>query len=319
MAVHDLTDFLNNVDLQSLKDSLDELDDKTDEIFQRTKSELDDVFVKIIESGDPEFLVWFSFLRSNFLRGRLIISNKAFRQFIDFCRRKKNGYYFKKFPTSGVLIPRFTKPKFQYGKAVEEVLEQLRGKYSSGREFVQKEIRPTVENHRAEEVHRVYLELVSKFISYRQVGLKIANAIVSEVAYQLRLLRESGREEKLRMLTNEDWIRTLNLASCFNVMIDTHVSNFFEDQGMKNVDHFTLLLVARDIKPEVLGLLFKRSYPWLNEKSRNLLLEKYHDYIGANMVEKLIWVAYFVRANSSKNENLDSLEFYKLSKGVFSK
>ena len=313
MAVHDLTYFLNNANLQGLDSSLDELDLKIREIFLRTKSELDDALVKEIESGDAEFLVWFGFLHSNFLRGKNTISNRAFKQFIDFCERERNDYYFKKFPVAEDLLPRFKEPKFQYAKAVEEVLDQVRKKYSSGREFV-KEIRCIVESHRPEEVHRVYLKLVSVFMSYRQVNFKIANAIVGEVAYQLGLLKKYGKEKEFEMLTSEEWIRNLSLASCFNVMIDTHVRSFFENQGMKSVDHVTLLLVARDVSPEVIELLFKRNYPWFNKKSGDFLLENYHDYIGANVVEKLIWEAYFVKANSSKDENLDNLRFYRLSK-----
>lgn len=308
-------EFLNNADLQRLNASLDELDEKTKEIFVGAESDLDNVFVKEIESRNAEFLVWFSFLRANFLRGKDTLSNKAFRQFIDFCKREENGYYFKEFPTGNDLIPPFEKPKFRHANQVEEVLRQVRKNHGSGRGFV-RDIRRTVEKNRTE-IGWVYLELVSEFMSYKEIALKIANAIIGEPAYQLRLLREYGKKRKFEMLTTEEWIKSLNLASCFNVMIDVHVRNFFKNHGMKSVDHFTLLLIAREIRHEVIELLFRRSYPWFDKKTRNFLLKNYHDYTGANMVEKLIWVAYFVRANSSKKENIDSLKFYRLSKGIF--
>jgi len=317
MSVNELVDFLNKVDLKSLNASLNELEDTTHKIFLRTGSELDEVFVHETRSESAEFLIWFSFLRSNFLRGKDIISNKAFKQFIDFCVRSKNGYYFQGFPKGCDLLPRFNKPKFRNALAVEEVLGQLREKYASGNEYVAK-IRKIVENYEIEESHRLYLALISEFMELKHIARKIANAIVGEVSYQMRLLKEYGEQERFNALSRETYIRSLMFASCFNVMIDTHVRNFFEKHHVKNVEQSVLLLLARDMKPEVVELLFKRSYSWLNESDRSFVLGKYHDYVGANMLEKIIWEAGFVRKNSSKDEQIGDLAFYKLSGDIFS-
>jgi hypothetical protein len=316
MTVNDLVDFLNSVDLHSLDAGLDELENKVHDIFLKTESELDEVFVHETRSGNAEFLIWFCFLRSNFLRGKDIISNRAFKQFMDFCTTNRNGYYFDGFPTAGGFLPKFSNPKFRNARAIEEVLRQLREKYVSGQDFV-REIRGIVESYGIDEVHKLYLALISKFMGLKQIARKIANAIVGEVSYQMRLLEEYGEREKYDALSKEMWIRKLMLASCFNVMIDTHVRNFFEKHGIKNVEHSVLLLLARDVKTEVVRFLFERSYPWLNEEDRTFILGNYHDYIGANVVEKLVWEAYFVKKNSPKNESIDDLQFYKLSKEIF--
>jgi hypothetical protein len=311
MPICDLISVLNTSDLKSLNVSFDELNLKIKKIFTEKDADFDVAVSQISSARDSEFFWWFVFLKANFLRGSDVISNKVFKQFIDDCNVKKNNYYFEKFPSEGRLLPDFRNPKFRYGSAVEQVLNQVRQRYGSGRDFV-RFIRKIVEKYRIGQEHLAYLELISELNSYKQIALKISNAIVGEVAYQLGRLQEN-RHQKFEEFTKEKWIKQLVSISCFNVMIDIHLMNFFKYHGIKNADYLALLLLSKDLKDEVLVLLFQRAYPWLPKKTREFILNDYRDFVGANMLEKLIWSAYFVKANL-KGESYENLNLFKLCK-----
>lgn len=306
MTVGKLINFLNDINLQELNRSLDELDKKLREI-----NDIDSTIVNEIKDKNEEFFIWFCFLRANFLRGKDTISNRAFKEFIKFCEEKKNNYYFDKFPDADFL-PYLN---FQQAGKVERVLQQLREKYKSGNEFVI-EIKELTDSFKMEEVHRLYLELISKLMSFEEIASKIANAVIGEILWELTLLRRSKEEKTFQNLLKTEWIRKLALASCFNVMIDTHVKNFFkENLKIKNVEHSILIFLGKSIRPEVVKSLFYRNFEWVKEG--DLLLNNYHEYIGANMIEKLIWIAKFVKKNPRKNENINDLLFFKLSNDLF--
>ena len=311
----DFLNLLNTINLETLKEALDELDEKAKDIFSRTGSNLDSIILREIENKNDKFFVWFCFLRANFLRGRDITSSKAFKQFIDFCKEQGNNFYFDKFPSSGNFLPKF-KSGFQQARSIEEVLQQLRGKYNSGCEFV-KEIEKLVDCFEIKELHKLYLAIIAKFMSFKQIGSKIANAILNEVAWELTLLKDSNRKAFQNLLKNE-WIRKLVLASFFNVMIDTHVKTFFEEKlNIKNVEHSILIFMGKSVKSNVVRFLFERNFGWIGKKTKDFLLTNYKEYIGANMIEKLIWTAYFVKKNSRKNDNISSLQFFKLTGNLF--
>jgi hypothetical protein len=152
MKVEALTDFLNTVNLHELKTSLDELDIVAESIFSRTSSNLHDLFVEEVRGKNAKFFVWFCFLRANFLRGKDTISNRAFIQFVEFCRKTKNNYYFDSFPTKSDFLPHFQNPKFRYAPGVEEVFQQLKGRHSSGNEFAQ-DLEKTCHSFAMNEIH----------------------------------------------------------------------------------------------------------------------------------------------------------------------
>jgi hypothetical protein len=159
---------------------------------------------------------------------------------------------------------------------------------------------------------------MSRFMSFKQIASKIANAIIGEIAWQLTLLNKSGENETFDCLLKEGWLKNLILASCFNVMIDTHVRKFFEEKmDIKNIEHSFLIFLGKSLRSKVVRALFERNFTWIARKDRDFILENYHEYVGANMLEKLIWNAYFVKKNSRKKENIDHMRFFKLSKSLF--
>ncbi|PIV43479.1 MAG: hypothetical protein COS26_00460 [Candidatus Nealsonbacteria bacterium CG02_land_8_20_14_3_00_40_11] len=311
--IQKLINFLNNCDLKKLNQGLDELDKKIEEIFLKSNASIDDETLSVIQNKSSYFFCWFCFLRANFLRGKDITSNRAFRQFLT--NIKWRNYYFDNFPQgSEKLLPQFSNPKFQQAKGIEEVLQQLRRKYKSGYEFV-KEIKEMANSYEIEDIHRLYLELISKFMSFNQIGSKIANAIIGETLWELTLLRRH-KKKTFQNLLKEKWIRKLALASCFNVMIDTHVRNFFKEKlNIKDVQHSILIFLANCIKPELIEFLFDRNFKWIPEKK--LILKKYQEYVGANVIEKLIWVAYFVIKNSRRSDNINNLQFFQIKGNPF--
>jgi len=311
--IQKLINFLNNCDLKKLNQGLDELDKKIEEIFLKSNASIDDETLSVIQNKSSYFFCWFCFLRANFLRGKDITSNRAFRQFLT--NIKWRNYYFDNFPQgSEKLLPQFSNPKFQQAKVIEEVLQQLRRKYKSGYEFV-KEIKEMANSYEIEDIHRLYLELISKFMSFKQIGSKIANAIIGETLWELTLLRRH-KKKTFQNLLKEKWIRKLALASCFNVMIDTHVRNFFKEKlNIKDVQHSILIFLANCIKPELIEFLFDRNFKWIPEKK--LILKKYQEYVGANVIEKLIWVAYFVIKNSRRSDNINNLQFFQIKGNPF--
>ncbi|MGC8935460.1 MAG: hypothetical protein ACP5LN_09915 [Thermoproteota archaeon] len=319
MSIKNLIEFLNHVDLKELNESLDELDKKAEKIFQEKNSDVGKTIVIETERMSSEEFVWFCFLKANFLRGSDITSNKAFMQFINYCKNEKNNYYFNKFPSDNFL-PKFKNPKFLRAAAIEKVLEQLRGKYKSGSDFIE-EIKELANNIKVNEIHELYLELIAKFMGYKYVGSKIANAIIGEVIFETTLLSKYNKSETVKRLIGDEWIRKLLLASFFNVMIDTHVRNFFEEKlGIKGSEHSILIFIGKSMNKEITKSLFERNFKyfkWIEEKEEEVLLNNYHEYIGACMLEKMIWLAYFVKKNSRKSENVSDLKFFKLSGDLF--
>jgi hypothetical protein len=308
-------DFLNNVDPQQLNASLDELEEEIEQIFLRTNSFLDDMLVKEIKGMDEKLFVWFCFLKANFLRGRDTVSNRAFKQFVDFCKGENNCYYFYEFPTQNFL-PQFNNPKFLQARKIEDALQDLRKRYGSGSQFVD-EIKGLVNQFGIQEIHNLYLELIAMLMSFKGIGSKIANAVLDEISWELILLKRHEKE-KFQEFSGSKFISKLILASFFNVMIDIHVKRFFEEKlNIKNVEQTFLILISKNIEKEVIKSLFERNFDWVEYK--DVLLKEYHEYFGASVIEKIIWMAYFFKKNSTKKQkqNISNLEFFKLSGNLF--
>jgi hypothetical protein len=320
MGIRNLLDFLNNTDPRELDESLNELGGKSGEIFRSKGADIEKTIVERTKNMKGEEFVWFCFLRGNFLRGRDVVSNKAFKQFIEHCEKEgHHNYYFDGFP-GGNLLPMF-KPRFREAAGIERVLQQLRDKYGSGREFVIKEIERPANSIQVDKIHELYLELVARFMSYEQVGSKIANAIIDDVREEIVLLSRYNEIEAAKRLLESEWVRKLALASFFNVMIDRHVREFFREKlGIKEANHSILIFMGRSMKPEVIKSLLERDFRrfrWIDEDEEELLLSSYREYVGACMLEKVIWLAYFVKKNSKKSERISDLKFFKLSGDIF--
>lgn len=307
-----LIGFLNNVDLRKLCASLDQLDEETTRIFASKDASLDTIILEEIKKTDPHSFVWFCFLRANFLRGKDIYSNKAFRELVEYSHSKENNFYFDSFPRTS-LLPDFQKPKFRHAHQVEAVLKQVATTYGSGKKFA-KSIESIV--CKGDEMPLLYMEIISRFMQLKQIGMKIANAIANEIAGQMATLHRLGEAGVLRSLLSEPWMKKLLLVtSCFNVMIDVHVKNFFKDKmEFKDVDHSILILLGSLLKTEVTKALFERNYGWIPGKEN--LMGRYRDFIGASVLEKVIWTAYFVKSNAGK-KNISDLQFFKLTGNMF--
>jgi ribosomal protein S13 len=265
MKIKPLIDFLNTVDPQQLNESLDELEKEVQQIFTRTNSLIDPIIIEEIKRMNEKLFVWFCFLRANFLRGKDTISNKAFKQFIDFCKRENNNYYFYEFATQNFL-PQFNNPKFRQAKGIENVLQDLRRNYASGSEFVD-DIENIISSFEIQEIHSLYLELIAKLMSIKGIGSKIANAVLNEVPVQLNLLKKYNEDKKFQDFLNNEFIRKLVQSSTFNVMIDTHVRKFFEEKlSIKNVEQSILILISKNIKNEIIELLFKKYFYFIEKK-----------------------------------------------------
>jgi hypothetical protein len=315
LKVNDLIEFLNNTDLQELNESIDELDKEVSKILEEKDAELGNIIVEETKNMSAEEFVWFAFLRANFLRGMDTISNNAFKQFVNYCKKEKNNYYFNEFP-KGKFLPNFEKPKFQRAPSIEKVLQQLRDEYESGSNFVD-EIKELASHTQISEIHELYLKLLVKLTSYKQIGGKIANAIIAEPLEEVRALSKNNVATVEKFLENE-WLKNLLFASFFNVMVDTHVRNFFKEKlGFKDVEHSILIFIGKSMKPEVVKSLFERYlryYNWLKEDEKESFLNNYREYIGACILEKMIWSAYYVQ----DKKRID-LKIVKLSNGLFKK
>ncbi|MGY0287593.1 MAG: hypothetical protein ACUX7D_02320 [Candidatus Methanodesulfokora washburnensis] len=129
MGIRNLLDFLKNTDPGELDESLNELGEKSGEIFRNKGADIEKTIVERTKNMKSEEFVWFCFLRGNFLRGRDVVSNKAFKQFIEHCEKEgHHNYYFDGFP-GGNLLPMF-KPKFREAAGIERVLQQVREKFA---------------------------------------------------------------------------------------------------------------------------------------------------------------------------------------------
>jgi hypothetical protein len=186
---------------------------------------------------------------------------------------------------------------------------------------VTREIEELANSIQMDKIHELYLELVARFMSYEQVGSKIANAIIDDVREEIVLLSRYNEIEAAKRLLESEWLRKLALASFFNVMIDRHVREFFREKlGIKEANHSILIFMGRSMKPEVIKSLLERDFRrlrWINEDEEELLLSRYREYVGACMLEKVIWLAYFVKKNSKKSERISDLKFFKLSGDIF--
>ena len=55
--------------------------------------------------------------------------------------------------------------------------------------------------------------------------------------------------------------KEVGISLCFNVMIDTHVRNFFEEKlNIKDMEHSILILIGKSINSEVMRFLFERNF-----------------------------------------------------------
>ncbi|MCS7365260.1 MAG: hypothetical protein NDF54_07490 [archaeon GB-1867-035] len=308
----DFISFLNGFEVDELRDCIDELEDKVDEVLRMSGAYIDEKIVSGLRDADPEFYFWFCFLRANFLRGRITIANKAFIRFLEYAE-KLNYYYFDGFP-EGRIIPNIG---FRYAGKIEKVLDQLRDEYGSGCNFV-KFIRQVIDQC-DDNYPLIYLELTSKLVGLRNIGSKIANAIIGEVSWELSLLRKYELFDVFERLVNTLWIRRLIFSSFFNVMIDAHVRNFFKKFKLENVEHSHLIFIASQVKEPIIEMLFYRYFDWVKEEDRSRLLKDYRDYIGANLIEKMIWLIYFVKSNIRKlNMNLSDLRLFRIASVIFS-
>ena len=308
--------FLNEVDSGKLCKALDELDKKITEIFKMKEASIEERIVDELKDADPYFFVWFCFLRANFLRGSDVVSNKRFISFLN--GTKDRGYYFKGFP-DGNLLPHL---RWQYAKHVERMLSCVRENFSSGYKFVS-HIKQLVDGE--DDPLLLYLTVVGEFKTLGHVmgrkgkvstGIsnKIANAAIGEIGWELSLLRRYGYGKTVERLLNLDWIRKLFFASFFNVMIDIHVKNFFErNLNFKDVDQYALLLIAKYVKKDVINRLFKRSFSWVPGEYEKPFFDRYVEFVGANLIEKMIWMAMFVKNNSPSNWDIKKLKFFEIS------
>ena len=315
LKLEKLVQSLNGADRAELKESLNELDATIKKIFEERKSDIEPTIINTLSNRDKDFYIWFCFLRGIFLRGRDTISNNSFLEFVRTC--KQNNFYLDGFPSTENLIPKnighYLAPQ------IEEIMQQLRNRYRSGRDFV-RDIEKITTQYDIDKIHVLYIDLISKFTTYKMIGCKIANAIVGEFSWELSLLR-TGDYSTFARLKEQESVKKLALAGLFNVMIDTHLRSFFEDDEIETIDnetiHTALLVFSRDLEREVVEILFDQKFGWIENKDE--IIEKYHDYIGANLLEKLIWSVYFVKKNAPKREieKIYELRIFDLTKDVF--
>ena len=245
------------------------------------------------------------FLTCKFLIGKNTSSKRAFIKFIE--NTKDKNLYFQEFPSNDIL-PHLG---WFFARSVENVLKQVRERYGSGREFVDA-MRMVVEKE--EDILSCYQKLIAMLRGFKGIDRKIANAVIAGIGYRVSELEEQQRKN----LLNESWFTKLFLTSFFNVMIDTHVSRFFSEKlGIKHVKNSDILNIAKKTRKEVIQNLFEEWYGWLEEEYKKLLLEKYLEFIGANIIEKIIWMAYYVKGNLPKTENVKNLKLFKISGNLF--
>jgi hypothetical protein len=296
---------LNNCDVKELIESLNELDRVIVNIENREKANIDEVIDKVLQGKDAYFLVWFCFLRANFLRGGNVISNKAFMKFVE--NSKKENFYFEGFP-NGDILPYLG---WYFAGSVENVLKQVREKYRSGKEFA-KTIRIIAENE--EDPFLCYQKLIEMLTELDGVGRKIANAFLDQVGNRVSELEEQQYENLLK----ENWFKKLFLTSFFNVMIDSHIENFFREKfNIKDVNQHIFIEIAKKVKKDVILSLFEEWFSWIDVKDKKLLLEKYFEFVGANIIEKIIWMAGYVKKNLKEKESLTKLKFFKITGNLF--
>jgi len=93
------------------------------------------------------------------------------------------------------------------------------------------------------------------------------------------------------------------------------MSGFFEEKlGIKTCKIFILILLAKCIKPEVMKSLFDQRFKWI--PAAETLFEQYREYVGANVIKKLIWTARFA-VRSSKRRDLENMKFFRMSGDLF--
>jgi len=192
--LNQLIEFFNKCDPQQLKDSLDELDRKVNGIFSEKGAEIDDLIVNAIKDRDANFYVWFCFLKANFSRGRVVISNRVFKRFCN--EMQSYDFYYAKFPEQDIC-PHL---EWRYAKSIETVLQGIKERFGSGKEFVN-EIKKIAESY--DDPLLRYLELVSFFKGFKGISNKIANAILGELEYTFIKLREYEEHSAVNRLLKE--------------------------------------------------------------------------------------------------------------------
>lgn len=300
--------FFNKCEPTELKNSLDELDRKIEEIFRQREAEINDLIVNTIKDRDANFYVWFCFLKANFLRGKDVFSNRAFKRFCNEVRT--HDYYYVKFPEQNIC-PQLN---WQHARSIEMVLQSIKERFGSGEKFINeiKEVTEKYDDHLLR-----YLQLIRFFKEFKGISNKIANAVLNEVSWEMYLLKKYKEHNAVNRLLKERWLHNLFLSSFFNVMIDTHVKNFFEKKlNLKDVDQITLILIGKHIKKEIINELFERQFYWIEKENGKGILEDYAEFVGANLIEKTIWTACFVKKNLRK-ENYLGLKFFQIGENPF--
>jgi len=304
-----IIEFFNKCDSQSLKDSLDELDEEIRNIFRERGSEIDRFIINVIKDRDADFYVWFCFLKANFLRGNVIVSNRKFKSFCS--EVQPYDYYYVKFP-EGKLCPHLN---WRFAGSLEMVLQDIKEKFRSGKEFVNK-IKEITKSY--DDPLLRYFELIRFLNGFKGISNKIANAVLSELSGEIFSLEKYEKHNTVNRLLKEKWLYNLFLSSFFNIMIDSHVRKFFKEKlNLKNADQIALILIGKHVRKEIIAELFERQFYWINEEYRRRILEKYSEFVGANLIEKVIWMVYFVKKNLRKKKTLEEFKFFKLSNNPF--
>ena len=133
------------------------------------------------------------------------------------------------------------------------------------------------------------------------------------MSWAMYLLNRFGEHARANALLEQEWYQNLLLSSFFNVMIDTHVRNFFKYQlKLKDVDQLTLVLLGKQTNRETIETLFEQHFHWVKNKDKKMILGNYAEFVGANLIEKLIWRACFVKKNS-EDADVKELKIFQMS------
>ena len=311
MGFTPLTSQLNDSDREELSRSLELLINTMDNYFANRGADVRAAIVGELQGRDAAFPFWFAFLRGIFLRGRDDIANKAFLQFMSYCKGLKCDYYYNHLP-EGPFLPQFHNPKYRYANAVEEVLSQVKTKYGSGKAFTAY-IEGLLEKVDRESIHEGYLLIMRELLGFKQIASKIANAVLGELSWHMSLM-SAHYSHKVEEFLSVPPRRRLLLTSLFNTMIDSHVKRFFKEKlrvEYADVIYTYLIFLSRSVDRDILLILLKKFYPWIGVVERlegqvfsiDQFLDTYRDYVGANVLEKLIWAACFTRRNIVKDND----------------
>ena len=274
------------------------------------------------EKDEDYYLIWCCFLTANFFRGSNNLSLKAFEVFLNNC--KKDNLYFDQLPEKNQISEQMLPwiKSFRFKNEIISVIEQIVEKGdSSGKSFVKNLFQKVAEiKWEIPGIHGLYFDIIRSLMSYKYIAGKIANAIISEISYELWLLKqhEGEGDKKFRSIIEKDWVRNLAIASLFNCMMDTHVKGFFvENLLIKSPEHSFLILMGEDVPKETIREYFfgeNRQFGWIDEEKKNKIIQNYHSYIGANFIEKMIWVVNAIVSETKKEKRPELWEKYSFFK-----